>query len=151
MADIEYKTPQDVADEKSRKKASAAYDKAMPEPDTSFGKLSSGKKDKKSEPTKARKMANEMEFERTYPMASKMAKETPTMAQNAKDAIKGGLGIPLAMGVDMITGPKKRSEEDMSELTREVAKGNKMASGGMTASKRADGCATKGKTRGKMV
>jgi hypothetical protein len=27
----------------------------------------------------------------------------------------------------------------------------KMASGGMTASKRADGCATKGKTRGKMV
>ena len=27
----------------------------------------------------------------------------------------------------------------------------KMASGGMTASSRADGCATKGKTRGKMV
>jgi hypothetical protein len=27
----------------------------------------------------------------------------------------------------------------------------KMASGGMTASKRADGCCTKGKTRGKMV
>jgi hypothetical protein len=73
------------------------------------------------------------------------------MAQTAKDALKGGLGIPLAMGVDMITGPKRRSDEDMSELTREVAKGKKMASGGMTASKRADGCATKGKTRGKFV
>lgn len=29
MADIEYKTPQDVADEKRRKAESAAYDKAL--------------------------------------------------------------------------------------------------------------------------
>ena len=56
----------------------------------------------------------------------------------------------LSIGVDMLTGPKGRSEEDMSELTREVAKGNKMAKGGMTASKRGDGIAQRGKTRGKM-
>lgn len=37
--DIEYKTPQDVADEKARKKAGKAYDAAMPEPDTTFGRL----------------------------------------------------------------------------------------------------------------
>lgn len=104
-----------------------------------------------SEKTKARKIADEMELERTFPMSSKMAKETPTMAQSAKDAIKGGLGIPLAMGVDMVTGPKRRSEEDMSELTREVARGNKLASGGkVSASKRADGIAQRGKTKGRM-
>jgi hypothetical protein len=152
MADIEYKTPEDVAEEKARKKAGKAYDAAMPEPDTTTGKLGSDKKDRKPEPTKARKMANEMELERTYPMSSKMAKETPTQAQSGSDAIKAGLGIPLAMGVDMVTGPKRRSEEDMSELTREVARGNKMARGGMasSASRRADGIATKGKTRGKI-
>ena len=101
--------------------------------------------------TPARKIADQMEMDRAYPMSSKMAKETPTMAQSATDALKGGLGIPLAMGVDMVTGPKKRSEEDMSELTREVARGDKMKKGGMTASKRADGIAQRGKTRGRMV
>ncbi len=102
--------------------------------------------------TSARKIADEMELERTYPMSFKMAKETPTMAQSATDALKGGLGIPLAMGVDMVTGPKKRSEEDMLELTREVAKGNKMKKGGAvnSASSRGDGIAQRGKTKGRM-
>ena len=100
--------------------------------------------------TPARKIVDQMEMDRAYPMSSKMAKETPTMAQSGLDAVKGGLGIPLAMGVDMLTGPKGRSEEDMSELTREVSKGNKMAKGGMTASKRGDGIAQRGKTRGRM-
>ena len=114
----------------------------MPEPDTTFNRMKK---------TSARRTAEQMEAERTSPMASKMAKETPMMAQTAKDALKAGVGIPLAMGVDMITGPKRRSDEDMSELTREVAKGKKMASGGSTsASRRADGIAQRGKTRGKM-
>ena len=140
-------TPEDVAEEKAAKKAGKAYDKAMPEADTSFGKLN--KDGQKPPVTKALKIAKEMEFERTSPMAYKMAKDTPMMAQTAKDALKSGLVIPLAMGVDMITGPKRRSAEDMSELTREVAKG--MKKGGMTASSRADGCAERGKTRGKII
>jgi len=135
-------TPEDVAEEKASKRAGAAYDKAMPEPDTTFGPLKK---------TSARKTAEQMELERTSPMASKMAKSTPTMAQTAKDALKAGVGIPFAMAADMITGPKKRSEEEMSELTREVAKGKKMAKGGMTASSRADGIASKGKTKGRFV
>jgi len=140
---------QEMMDAKMRKKAGAAYDKAMPEPDTSFSKMGSGKGNKASVVTKARKLANEMESDRTYPMSSKMAKETPMMAQSASDALKAGIGLPLAMGVDMMTGPKRRSEEDMSELTREVSKGNKYAGGGKvsSASKRADGCAIRGKTR----
>jgi hypothetical protein len=151
MSPAEKEARQEQADRKMRAAAEKAYNKEMPEADTTFGKLSSGKKDKNPEPTKARKIVEEMELERTYPRASKMAKETPTMAKSATDALKGGLGIPLAMGVDMMTGPKRRSEEDMSELTREVARGNKMAKGGMTASKRGDGIAIKGKTKGTMI
>lgn len=132
---------EDMSEEELSSKSGKAYDKAMPEPDTTFNS---------SKKTPARKVAEQMEIERTYPMSSKMAKETPMMAQTAKDALKGGLGIPLAMGVDMLTGPKRRSNEDMSELTREVAKGNKMAAGG-TASSRADGCAQRGKTRGTII
>ena len=45
MADIEYKTPQDVADEKSRKKAGAAYDKAMPTPYKKGGMTASKRAD----------------------------------------------------------------------------------------------------------
>jgi len=132
---------EDMSEEELSSKSGKAYDKAMPEPDTTFNS---------SKKTPARKVAEQMEIERTYPMSSKMAKETPMMAQTAKDALKGGLGIPLAMGVDMLTGPKRRSNEDMSELTREVAKGNKMAAGG-TASSRADGIAQRGKTRGTII
>jgi hypothetical protein len=36
-------------------------------------------------------------------------------------------------------------------MMRKGGKVKKMAKGGSTASKRADGCATKGKTRGKLV
>lgn len=109
-----------------------------------------------AEKTKARKIAEEMELERTSPMAAKLAKklsDTPLEERKAGHALQSGMGIPYAMGVDMITGPKRRSSEDMSELTREVAKGtNKdgMKKGGMTASKRADGIAQRGRTRGKM-
>jgi uncharacterized Zn ribbon protein len=91
-----------------------------------------------SEKTKARKIAEEMELERTSPRAYKLAKDTPMMAQSAKDALAASVGIPLAMAADMVTGPKGRSREDMSELTREVAKGNKLKDGGrVTVIKRA--------------
>ena len=102
-----------------------------------------------TEKTPARKKAEEMETERTFPMAMKLAKETSLIDKSPKDAVKTAL-TPVAAMVDMVTGPKRRSEEDMSELTREVARGNKMAKGGMTASKRADGIAQRGKTRGKI-
>jgi len=123
-------------------KKEAAYDRVM--------KKEAEKERLAKLKTPARKMADEMESDRTFPMSSKMAKETPTMAQSGLDALKGGVGIPMAMGVDMLTRPKRRSEEDMSELTREIAKGNKMAKGGMTASKRGDGIAQRGKTKGRM-
>ena len=141
---MKYTTPEDVAEDKASKKAEKAYNKAMPESDTTFNS---------SKKTPARKVAEQMETERTSPMAAKLAKklsDTPLEERKAGHALQSGMGIPYAMGVDMLTGPKRRSDEDMSELTREVAKGNKMAKGGMTASSRADGIAQRGKTRGKI-
>jgi hypothetical protein len=41
------------------------------------------------------------------------------------------------------------TENDMGPMTKKPVK--KMAKGGMTASKRADGCCTKGKTKGRIV
>jgi len=99
-----------------------------------------------AEKTPARKIAEDMEFERAYPMTSKLGKE--------KEGIKTNLGFPIAATVDAITGPKGRSEEDMSELTREVARTNRLAKGGKvrsSASSRADGCITKGHTKGRYM
>ena len=60
------------------------------------------------------------------------------------------LGAPAAMYKDA-TG-KKLSDEDKNELRREVTRGNKgedsYKKGGVT---RADGCITKGKTKGRMI
>jgi hypothetical protein len=100
--------------------------------------------------TPAREKAEYMETERTFPMAMKLAKETPLIGKSPKDAVKTAL-TPVAAMVDMVTGPKRRSEEDMSELTREVARGDKMKKGGkVSASSRADGIAQRGKTKGRM-
>jgi len=99
-----------------------------------------------AEKTPARKIAEDMEFERAYPMTSKLGKE--------KEGIRTNLGFPIAATVDAITGPKGRSEEEMSELTREVARTNKMAKGGKvrsSASKRADGIAQRGHTKGRYL
>ncbi len=46
---------------------------------------------------------------------------------------------------------KDAAEEERQAAIAASAQGKPMKKGGMTASKRADGCATKGKTRGKMV
>jgi len=49
---IDYKTPEDIKEEKYLKKATNAYDKAMPEADTTFGKMGN-KKFKKTEDPRA--------------------------------------------------------------------------------------------------
>jgi hypothetical protein len=67
----------------------------------------------------------------------------------------GGKDAGFAMGI--IPGLLRRKYvEDKAEEERQAAiaasaQGKPMKKGGMTASSRADGCATKGKTRGKMV
>ena len=69
---------------------------------------------------------------------------------------------PAMMAIDAIGGRKGRKAEEEAmtgrNTSRTVAEGmkkggkvKKMAKGGSTASKRADGCATKGKTKGRFV
>ena len=63
---------------------------------------------------------------------------------------------PAFMAIDAMKEKKKGKDGTTTTDTEEVAmrrggKVKKMAKGGSTASKRADGCAVKGKTRGKMV
>lgn len=66
---------------------------------------------------------------------------------------------PVMMAIDALKDKKKAGAKGVEVEGEEVAvegmkRGGavkKMAKGGSTASKRADGCATKGKTRGKFV
>ena len=124
----EYKTPEDVAEEKALKKAGAAYDKAMPEADTTFN------------------MSERKDFDANI----KRAKESLAMKEgdNAVYSKERGLGPGMAArrlekrGVDIpgLVGKRVRNE----------AVGMKKG-GKVSASSRADGIATKGKTRGKFV
>ena len=107
--------------------------------------------------TPARKIAEDMDLNQTYPMSSKLAKKldaVPLEERKSGYALQSALGMPASMMVDMVTGPRKRSEEDMSELTREVSRAQAKKKGGMiksSASKRADGIAERGKTRGTII
>jgi hypothetical protein len=74
---------------------------------------------------------------------------------------KGGMGKLMAQGVGgmipaAIARDAQRQAAEEEAAAKAASVGNvgtvsKMKNGGMTASKRADGCAQRGKTRGKMV
>ena len=123
-----YMTPEDVAEEKALKKAGAAYDKAMPEADTTFN----------------------MSERKNFDADIKRAKEGLAMEKgdNAIYSKERGLGPGMAAkrlekrGVDIpgLVGKRVRDE----------AVGMKKG-GKVSASSRADGCAQRGKTRGKLV
>jgi hypothetical protein len=164
MADIEYKTPQDVADEKMRKKAGAAYDKAMPEPDTTTGDFDSYRKQKQGE-IAGRKAANAAADAAKSEKISKAQYDKSVKDYERELALdppdKNPVGYKLRKFSDTV-GDKVRSAgeffgsnkmtsmDDKAQMkARKDVKG--YAGGGMTASSRADGCCTKGKTRGKMV
>jgi hypothetical protein len=148
--EIEYKTPEDVAEEKARKKASKAYDEAMPEPDTTFGKL-------------GRKALGAMAAPAGAIVGGAYLGTQPGSPGVIDSAKYGAKGMYHAM-----TGNKKaiaEAEQEFKDATKRAqsvktkrdegettnAMGDKYARGGMTASRRADGIATKGKTRGTMV
>jgi len=67
-----------------------------------------------------------------------------------------GMLVPMSYLAQSQRDKRKRKEDraGMSESGEGMRKGGKvkkMAKGGSTASKRADGCATKGKTKGRFV
>ena len=114
--------------------------------------------------TKARMIAEDMEEMQAMPGTRAMRKLREAKVDNeggmgpVREMVKGvmgGVGNVLGPIKDLASGRKPRTEEEMSELTREIGRGigRGMKSGGKvgSASKRADGCAIKGKTRGRMV
>ena len=107
-------------------------------------------------------MAEEMEEMQARPGTRAMRKLREAKVDNEggmgpiREMVKGvmgGVGSVLGPMQDRLQGRPGRSEDEMSELAREIARGRGMKSGGKvgSASKRADGCAVKGKTRGRMV
>jgi hypothetical protein len=111
-----------------------------------------------AEKTKARRTAERIDAENRF--------GAPSSPEESEELIKtfGGKVGPALSGVAKVTRdvarmPKAlmarpaRSDEEMDELAREVSRGTKKAKGGSvsSASKRADGIAMRGKTRGKMV
>ena len=152
--DMENVTPQDLKDAKTRTKERKAYKDAS--------KIGDDEEPKTKEKKTARQIARDMDSEQNTPFSNKYIETvSPRIANIKNEAGRGvatglglaGMTVPLAADLARaaVTGRKPRSDEDLNELTREVAKGNKMASGGMTASSRGDGCAQRGKTRGMMV
>jgi len=73
------------------------------------------------------------------------------------DVLASGVGgiLPMLMAKEYNKNAAEKAataaEEERQKAIAASAQGKPMKKGGMTASSRADGCATKGKTRGKMV
>jgi hypothetical protein len=110
-----------------------------------------------AEKTKARQTAEKIDAENRFG-ASSRPEESEELIKTFGDKAGPALSGIAKVTRDVARMPKAlmarpaRSEEDMNELAREVARGQKMAKGGkVTASSRADGCAKRGKTRGMMV
>ncbi len=106
--------------------------------------------------TKARQIAEKLEKEGRYgndfslPDDEDRLRDSPmagAFIKGLSTSVKELAGIPK-----FLMARKGRSEEEMSELAREVAKGNKLSKGGKasSASRRADGVAQRGKTKGRM-
>lgn len=115
-----------------------------------------------SEKTKARQLAEKVEFEGrfgpdTYEEDSDAIDKYFGKGNPVGSVARGVIGSAKSLGKTakaVVSGRPKRTEEEMGELTREVSKGMKnMKKGGKvsSASKRADGIAVKGKTRGRIV
>ena len=122
-----YMTPEDVEEEKMSKKAEKAYNKAMPEADTTFNM--SERKDFDADIKRAKEgLAMEKGDKTIY---SKERGLGPGIA--AKRLEKRGVDIPGLVG----------------KRVRNEAVGMKKG-GKVSASSRADGIAQRGKTRGKM-
>jgi hypothetical protein len=109
--------------------------------------------------TPARMIAETMEEEQVAPLERQLRKMRETKVDREgglgplRSAVKGitGAAAPGIEMIEKIINRPRRSEEEMSELTREVGRGMKSGGKVSSASKRADGIAQRGKTRGRIV
>lgn len=80
-----------------------------------------------------------------------MTEDDKKAAQYRKEAKSGGTDAPVPPSVTQEATDKKMQDKAKQAPTTKTEMGKPFAKGGMTASSRADGCATKGKTKGRFV
>jgi hypothetical protein len=155
MSPAEKQAREEMLDAKMRERASKAYDKAMPEPDTTTGKLKGQSimdSIRKYAPEQAAEVEeSEANTQKYGESASKDFKE----GKYGSAALNAAKGLGSAADTMLFKSPKAAGMAAGKRLMggeKKAAGGQikKMSSGGMTASKRADGIAQRGKTRGKM-
>jgi len=152
MSPAEKQARQEQADRKMRAQAEKAYNKEMPEPDTTFGKLGRKAAGVAMAPAGALVAGALLGTQPGSPgiidsakfgaksMYHRLAgnkKEDDEATQEYLDAAKRAQSIET----------KRNTGENTNPAGDTFKRGGKVSS----ASSRADGCATKGKTRGKFV
>ena len=109
--------------------------------------------------TPARMIAEAMEEEQTSPLAKRLRQmrgmkvDTEGGMGPLRRAVQGATGAvaPGIEAIERMTSRPRRTEDEMSELTREIGRGMKKGGKVSSASKRADGIAQRGKTRGRII
>jgi len=152
MSPAEKEARQEQADRKMRAQAEKAYNKEMPEPDTTFGKLGRKAAGVAMAPAGALLggallgtqpgspgIMDSAKFgaKTVYHTLAGNKKEDAEATQEYLDAAKRAKSIET----------KRNTGENTNAAGDTFKRGGKVSS----ASSRADGCATKGKTRGKFV
>jgi len=168
-----YMTPEDVEEEKMSKKAEKAYNKAMPKADTTFGELerlaakhrSPGRYDSiRPEGFESKIKSEKMDaLKKGVSGAGQVAKQVALAAIPGgvgllgADPYEGGRGAKKMRGAyDMYQASSEKqdaADREMADQVRRESRGVEYKKGGKvgSASKRADGIATKGKTKGRFV
>jgi hypothetical protein len=164
-------TPDELIEKMQRGLASRAYDEAMPEADTTFGKLPSTQKEMPSKYSSVR--SNDFEknvqqekrdaVKQGLSGAGKMAKQAGLAAipggvgaltSDVYEGIRGGKMAKDAVKKYMSASEKENAaDRELKSQTRRETRGKEYKKGGSvnSAAKRADGCITKGHTKGTMV
>jgi hypothetical protein len=149
MSPAEKQAREEQADRKMRAAADKAYSKEMPEPDTTTGKLKGQSimdSVRKYSPNQAAEVDEGDANTKRY---GETASKDFTEGKYGSAAFNAAKGLGSAADTMLLKAPKAAA----FAIRNRVVDGPKKAAGGMvsSASKRADGCATKGKTRGKFV
>jgi len=149
MSPAEKQAREEQADRKMRAAAEKSYNKEMPEPDTTTGKLKGQSimdSVRKYSPNQAAEVDEGDANTKKYGEAASKDFKEGNYGSAAFNAVKG---LGSAADTMLLKAPKAAA----FAARNRVVDGEKKAKGGMisSASSRADGCCVKGKTRGKMV
>ena len=164
--DIEYMSPEDVKEAKMRKAAGKAYNKAMPEADTTFGKLKRGVASNRApgryDSVRPAGFEGAVHGMKDAAIGEGVRGVGALAKPAALSTIPGGIaGADFQEPADRIRKAvgkyrdaaemENAAERELSAQDRRESRGFKSGGSVGSASKRADGCAQRGKTKGRMI